>query len=233
MAGPNGSRAWALARLWEGALARFKRQAEPRPARALRPGHPHRTSSFPAQHRQKEQSVRSGGLHMTEHKGLSRRLYEEVFGLGRLEAADEILSPDCVSHGPGTPPTIGTDAIKRQATILRTAFPDLRVTLEDQLAEGDHVASRWTSSGTHSGPLTLPARPLPPVATAGAPGRDPAAPHQAVTTSMRGSAHAMSGSPSHPAAHDQAGPRAARRHRAAPRRAAQTPTSVRSSLQRS
>src|SRR6266498_3756934 len=154
MAGPNGSRAWAL--------ARFKRQAEPRPARALRPGHPHRTSSFPAQPRQKEQSVRSGGLHMTEHKGLSRRLYEEVFGLGRLEAADEILSPDCVSDGPGTPPTIGTDAIKRQATILRTAFPDLRVTLEDQLAEGDHVASRWTSSGTHSGPLTLPARPLPP-----------------------------------------------------------------------
>jgi predicted ester cyclase len=162
MAGPNGSRAWALAQLWEAALARFTRQAESRPARTLRPGHPHTISSFPARPRQKEQSVRSGGLRVIQHKGLSRRLYEEVFGLGRLEAADEILSPDCVSHGPGTPPTIGTDGIKRQATILRTAFPDLRVSLDDQLAEGDRVASRWTGSGTHSGPLTLPAGPLPP-----------------------------------------------------------------------
>jgi predicted ester cyclase len=102
---------------------------------------------------------------MIEHKVLSRRLYEEVFGLGRLEAADEILSPDCVSHGPGTPPTTGTDGIKRQATILRVAFPDLLVTLEDQLAEGDRVASRWTGSGTHTGPLTLPTGPLRPTGT--------------------------------------------------------------------
>jgi predicted ester cyclase len=99
---------------------------------------------------------------MIEHKTLSQRLYEEVFGLGRLEAADELMRSDCVSHGPGTPPTVGTDGIKRQAGVLRTAFPDLRVTLEDQLAEGDRVASRWAGSGTHTGPLTLPQGPVPP-----------------------------------------------------------------------
>jgi predicted ester cyclase len=165
MAGPNGSRTRALARFWEGALARFKRQAESRSARVPRPGHPHRISSFPARPQHEEKSVRREGLRMIEHKVLSRRLYQEVFGLGRLEAADEILSPDCVSHGPGTPPTTGTDGIKRQATILRAAFPDLLVTLEDQLAEGDRVASRWTGSGTHTGPLTLPTGPLRPTGT--------------------------------------------------------------------
>jgi predicted ester cyclase len=70
-----------------------------------------------------------------------------------------------VSHGPGAPPAVGTDGIKCQAILLRTAFPDLTVTLEDQLAEGDRVASRWTGSGTHTGPLTLPAGPVPPTDT--------------------------------------------------------------------
>jgi predicted ester cyclase len=109
--------------------------------------------------------VRIGGLSLIEHKTLSRRLYEEVFGLGRVGAADEIMSPDCVSHGPGGPPAVGTEGIKRQATILRTAFPDLKVTLEDQLAEGDRVASRWMSTGTQTGPLTLPTGPVPPTGT--------------------------------------------------------------------
>jgi len=100
------------------------------------------------------------------HKALSRRLYEEVFGLGQLGAADEIMTAECVSHGPGAPPAIGTDGIKRQAMLLRTAFPDLRVTLEDQVGEGDRVASRWTGSGTHTGPLALPAGPVPPTGVA-------------------------------------------------------------------
>jgi predicted ester cyclase len=113
----------------------------------------------------KEQMVRTAGPSMAEHKVRSRRLYQEVFGLGQLEAADELMSPDCVSHGPGTPPAVGTDGIKRQATLLRTAFPDLQVTLEDQLAEGDRVASRWTGSGTHTGPLMLPQGPVPPTGT--------------------------------------------------------------------
>ena len=90
------------------------------------------------------------------NKALSRRLYEEVFGNGNLAAADEILSEGCVSHGPGAPPAVGTDGIKRQAALLRTAMPDLRVTLNDQLAENDRVASRWACGGTHTGRLVMP-----------------------------------------------------------------------------
>ncbi len=95
------------------------------------------------------------------NKLLSRRLYEEVFGQGNLGAADEILSQDHVSHGAGAPPTVGTEAIKQQATRIRTAIPDLQPTLNDQFAEGDRVVSRWTGAGTHTGPLATPKGPLP------------------------------------------------------------------------
>ena len=87
----------------------------------------------------------------------SRRLYEEVFGQGNYAAADDLMAADAVNHGPGSPPVPGTDQIKRQAALLRTAIPDLRATLNDQFGQGDRVVSRWTGSGTHSGPLTLPA----------------------------------------------------------------------------
>lgn len=98
-------------------------------------------------------------------KERSRRLYVEIFGLGNFEAADELLAADVVNHGPGVPPTVGSEGIKRQAALLRTAFPDLRVTLDDQFGEGDRVVSRWTGSGTHSGRLTLPALTLEPTGT--------------------------------------------------------------------
>lgn len=101
-------------------------------------------------------------MSIEQNKAMSRRLYIEVFGRGNVDAADEILAADCISHGPGTPPTIGTAQIKRQAGVLRTAIPDLQTELEDQLAEGDRVASRWRGSGTHTGPLLMPGLSLPP-----------------------------------------------------------------------
>lgn len=95
-------------------------------------------------------------MSIEQNKAMSRRLYLEVFGAGNAAAADEILAEDCLSHGPGSPPEVGRDGIKRQAAVLRTAIPDLQVSLLDQLAEGDRVASRWLGSGTNTGPLALP-----------------------------------------------------------------------------
>jgi predicted ester cyclase len=89
-------------------------------------------------------------------KRSAARLYFEVFGKGNLAAADDILAAEVISHGPGGPTEIGRDGIKRQATVLRTAIPDLAVSLEDQLSESDRVASRWRANGTLSGPLRLP-----------------------------------------------------------------------------
>ena len=87
----------------------------------------------------------------------SRRLYEEIFGNGNYTAADELMAVDIVNHGAGSPPVPGTAGIKRQAALLREAIPDLRVTLNDQFGHKDRVVSRWTGTGTHSGPLALPA----------------------------------------------------------------------------
>ena len=55
----------------------------------------------------------------------SRRLYEEIFGQGNYAAADELLAEDIINHGPGAPPVLGTEGIKRQAALLRMAIPDL------------------------------------------------------------------------------------------------------------
>jgi predicted ester cyclase len=99
------------------------------------------------------------------NKAQSRRLYEEVFARGNYDVADSIMAADIITHGPGTPPAVGTEGLKRQAMLLRTAFPDLHVTLNNQLGEGDRIASHWTGSGTHSGPLNLPTGPVEPTGT--------------------------------------------------------------------
>lgn len=90
------------------------------------------------------------------NKERSRRLYEEIFGKGNCAVADDLMAAGIVNHGPGSPPVLGTEGIKRQAALLRTAIPDLRATLNDQFGHDDRVVSRWTGSGTHSGPLKLP-----------------------------------------------------------------------------
>ena len=59
-----------------------------------------------------------------------------------------------VFHDLGNPEDIrGRDGIKQFARMFRTAFPDLQCTMEDVLAEGDKVALRWVSRGTHKGDL--------------------------------------------------------------------------------
>jgi predicted ester cyclase len=90
------------------------------------------------------------------NKERSRRLYEEIFGKGNYGRADELMAAAIINHGPGSAPEPGTEGIKRQAVLLRTAIPDLQITLNDQFGEGDRVVSRWTGSGTHTGPLNLP-----------------------------------------------------------------------------
>lgn len=90
----------------------------------------------------------------------SRRLYEEIFGKGNYDVADELMAADIINHGPGSLPVRGTEGIKRQAALLRTAIPDLRIALNDQFGRQDRVVSRWACSGTYSGPLNMPTGPL-------------------------------------------------------------------------
>jgi steroid delta-isomerase-like uncharacterized protein len=86
------------------------------------------------------------------NKTLIRRWLDEVFTRGDLDEADELFTLNYALHDPSFPDDVyGPEGIKRYVTAYRVAFPDLKVTVEDQLAEADKVATRWTARGTHSG----------------------------------------------------------------------------------
>jgi steroid delta-isomerase-like uncharacterized protein len=87
-----------------------------------------------------------------ENKRISWRLQEEVFGQGKLELVDELLAPDYVSHAPGDPVlSRGPEDIKEVVRSYHSAFPDINFAVEQQVAEGDMVVTRWTARGTHRG----------------------------------------------------------------------------------
>jgi steroid delta-isomerase-like uncharacterized protein len=89
------------------------------------------------------------------NKAVVRRFYEEVFNAGRLEAMDELVSPDLAAHDtlpPGVPER-GPEPYKHTAAMFRSAFPDLHQEIEDMVAEGDKVAVRVTMTATHRGPF--------------------------------------------------------------------------------
>jgi len=89
-----------------------------------------------------------------ENKALVRRQEEELFGGGNLDVADEVYAPDYVGHDPSNPEDVrGLQAAKKAAAEYRQAFPDLRVSVEDLVAEGDRVAARLRFRGTHLGEL--------------------------------------------------------------------------------
>lgn len=89
-----------------------------------------------------------------ELKAIARREIEEVFSAGELDVVDEIYAADYVGHDPALPEAIhGRSGVKEQVTGYRSAFPDLRLTADDIVAEGDRVVTRWTATGTHEGEL--------------------------------------------------------------------------------
>jgi steroid delta-isomerase-like uncharacterized protein len=92
------------------------------------------------------------------NKELSRR-FTELFSTGDEALADEVLSPDVVFNGTaGDGELHGVEELKAFVAGYRRAFPDAHSTVEDQLAEGDKVVTRWRARGTHQGELG----PIPP-----------------------------------------------------------------------
>jgi steroid delta-isomerase-like uncharacterized protein len=84
--------------------------------------------------------------------------YEQkwVAGLnsGDISMADEVFQPDCVIHINGNPQrNLFLDDFKQMLAGLLTAFPDLHFTINDQFACGEKVSTRWTATGTNTGPF--------------------------------------------------------------------------------
>jgi steroid delta-isomerase-like uncharacterized protein len=83
------------------------------------------------------------------NRGIVRRAFEEPWK-GELEVVDELIAGDYVGHDPASPePLRGPGGVKAFISTYRRAFPDARITVEEQLAEGELVATRWIGRGTH------------------------------------------------------------------------------------
>lgn len=90
----------------------------------------------------------------SENKELVRRLIQEVWSDGNLEAVDELLTADCVRVEPNEETAFrGQQAFKERVKFFRGGFPDLTVEIDDIVAEGNKVGIRWTARGTHKGAL--------------------------------------------------------------------------------
>ena len=86
------------------------------------------------------------------NKQLARRWFEEVWNQRKESAIDAILTPDCRAHGLGGDAVlVGPEGFKTFHRSFCGAFPDLHVTVDDIVAEGDKVAIRWTATMTHLG----------------------------------------------------------------------------------
>jgi steroid delta-isomerase-like uncharacterized protein len=86
-----------------------------------------------------------------ENKAIFRRYVEEVGNQGNLDLADEIFDRYHAHQPDGSVLQRGPEDVKRFMGEFREAFPDFHTTIEDQIAEGDKVVSRWRMRGTHVG----------------------------------------------------------------------------------
>ena len=87
-----------------------------------------------------------------ENKAIIRRFFEEFANKGDESVVDKLIGEDIVDHNPqdpNIPP--GAEGVKQLFAGRRMAFPDMRVTVEDLVAEGDKVVLRSTVTGTHKG----------------------------------------------------------------------------------
>ena len=89
---------------------------------------------------------------MSEQNKAVIRRWIEALNAGNLDVADEIYAPDFVMHDPGNPDRLpGPEGTKQGFAAFLAAFPDLHVTIEDIIAEGDKVVWRVSLTGTHKG----------------------------------------------------------------------------------
>ena len=88
------------------------------------------------------------------NKNIVRRLFEEVWNKGHHAVADELFAPTYTHHDSSSPELgRGPESEKKRVNLYRNAFPDIRFTVEDLIAEGETVTARWSCHGTHKGDL--------------------------------------------------------------------------------
>lgn len=97
-----------------------------------------------------------------EMRALYRRFVDEVINQGKYEAGDELLAEDFVDHTPLLGLPGNRTGYVETFRGFRRAFPDMNVTIDDLVAEGDTVAGRGTVRGANTGPMASPMGEIPP-----------------------------------------------------------------------
>ena len=88
-----------------------------------------------------------------QNKSIVRRWIEEGWNKHNLAVIDEVYAPNFVQHEPEPQTVKSSEALKQYVGTYLTAFPDLQLSIEDLIAEGDKVVWRFVSNGTHTGPF--------------------------------------------------------------------------------
>ena len=95
---------------------------------------------------------------MSDLKAIGRRFYDEIINGGNLDLIDDLIHDDFVEHEliPGVPE--GKEAPRVFMNMLRAGFPDVRMTIEDMVEEGEMLVVRARMTGTHEGEfMSIPA----------------------------------------------------------------------------
>ena len=96
------------------------------------------------------------------NKAIVHRYVEEGFNANNMAVYDELLAANFVYHDPGMPAVRTLQQLKEFHRGEHAAFPDIHVTVEDEIADGDKLVQRWTLRGTHRGDLIEPQGVIPP-----------------------------------------------------------------------
>jgi steroid delta-isomerase-like uncharacterized protein len=89
-----------------------------------------------------------------ENKHIAQRFMEECWNQGKMDSIRELMADGCTFHDPAFPGlTSGADNMKRHIETCRTGFPDLKITVDDTIAERNEVVHHWTIRGTHKAPF--------------------------------------------------------------------------------
>ena len=88
---------------------------------------------------------------LAENKAMTSRFYEKVLNKHNPNAMEEFVATNFVDHNPNPGQGPGLEGLKQQFVMFFTAFPDMHITVEDQIAEGDKVVSRLSVRATHKG----------------------------------------------------------------------------------
>lgn len=90
-------------------------------------------------------------MNIEENKLIVRRFYEEVVNTGYIDKIEDLISPEYTEVSDGKRYTVGIGGAKAHIISVRETYPDLNISIERQIAEGEWVVTCITARGTHKG----------------------------------------------------------------------------------